>query len=446
MRSDGGEDGTSVRSRVGAIVWPLVSASRRLSWGFGDQAISSLTNFALGILIARSVSTDDLGAFGLALVTYWTALAIGRAITAQPLAIRYTGVAGATWRLGTAAATGTMVLVGLAGGAVSVSAGLLIGVDRALGGAFVALGLFLPGLLLQDCWRFAFLAAGRGRSAFVNDLVWAVVLFLALALVISSDRVGILWPMLAWGAAATFAAIVGVAQSRVMPQPHRAAWWLRSQRDLAARYAGEAVTSLGLRQVGAYLVATIGGLVVVGTLRAGDLLLSPLNVIYQGVYLIGVPEGVRALAMSAGRLVRFTVAVSAGLATIVLAWGLVLWLLPNEIGETVLRDAWEPARSVIIPLTLSLALGGASSGAVIGLRVLAAAQRSLKMTVVGSISALVAGVIGVILAGAHGVAWAIVIVSVFSAGLWWWQFRAALADHTNETTPVPAGTDPVPSI
>lgn len=431
---------TGIQGRGG--VRSLLSSARRLGWGFGDQALSSLTNFALGILIARSVSTDDLGAFGLALVTYWTALAIGRAVTSQPLVIRYTGVAQATWREGTAAATGTMILVGVTGGIASVLVGLFLG--GALGSAFLGLGLFLPGLLLQDCWRFAFLAAGRGRSAFVNDLVWTVALFLALALVISSDRVGILWPMLAWGAAATVASIYGIAQSRVVPRPDRAAWWLRSQKDLAARYAGEAVTSLGLRQVGAYLVATIGGLVVVGTLRAGDLLLSPLNVLYQGAYLIGVPEGIRALARSTGQLVRFTVMVSVGLAAVVVAWGLIVIVIPDAVGQAVLNDAWEPARSVIVPLVLSLALGGVSSGAVIGLRVLAAAQRSLKMTIFGSIDALISSVIGVIVAGAQGVAWAIVIVSVLNVVLWWWQFRAALADH-RRSSDAPLPMDPISS-
>ncbi len=426
-REDGSKGVSSLRSRVGDVGGPVARSARRLGWGFGDQALSSLTNFALGILIARSVSTDDLGAFGLALVTYWTALGVGRAITSQPLVIRYTGVPHATWREGTAAATGTMILVGIAGGIVSMIVGLLLG--GALGSAFLALGLFLPGLLLQDSWRFAFLAAGRGRSAFANDLVWAVALFPALGLVVSSGRAGILWAMLAWGGAATFAAIVGVAQSRVMPRPHRTVFWLRSQRDLASRYAGEAVTSLGMRQVGSYLLATIGGLVVIGTLRAGDLLLSPLNVVYQGIHLIGVPEGVRALTTSAGRLIRFAVGVSTGLAAIILGWGLLLSLLPGEIGQTVLKDAWAPARSVIVPLTLSLALAGVSTGAVIGLRVLAAAQRSLHVTIVGSIGALVGGVVGVILAGAQGVAWATVIASVFNVGLWWWQFRRALADH-----------------
>ena len=60
--------------------------------------------------------------------------------------------------------------------------------------------------------------------------------------------------------------------------------------------------NMGSRQVGSYLVAMIGGLVVTGTLRAGDLLLSPLNVVFQGTHLIGVPEGVRALGHSRRRL------------------------------------------------------------------------------------------------------------------------------------------------
>jgi O-antigen/teichoic acid export membrane protein len=433
-RVDGAGAATSVRSRVGAIVRPGFRSARRLGWGFADQALSSLTNFALGIIVARSVSTDDLGAFGLASVTYWTALAVGRAIASQPLVIRYTGVPLATWREGAAAATGTTVLMGLAGGIVSLGVGLFMG--GALGSAFVALGLFLPGLLLQDCWRFAFIAAGRGRSAFVNDLVWAVVLLPALVFVISSGRAGILWPMLAWGGSAALAAIVGVAQARVMPRPHRAKWWLRSQRDLATRYAGEAVTSMGTTQVGSYLLAAIGGLIVIGTLRAGGLVLSPLYVVFQGLHLIGVSEGVRELATSARRLVRFTVVLSAGLGAIVLAWGLVLWFLPGEIGRTVLKDAWEPARAVIIPLALSLALAGVSSGAVIGLRVLAAARRSLRVTIVSSIYALVLGLAGVILAGVQGAAWAGVIVAGFNVGLYWWQFRRALADHRPSGTPL----------
>ena len=47
--------------------------------------------------------------------------------------------------------------------------------------AFLALGLTLPGLLLQDSWRYSFFALGQGSQAFVNDTIWALTLVAAAA-------------------------------------------------------------------------------------------------------------------------------------------------------------------------------------------------------------------------------------------------------------------------
>jgi hypothetical protein len=43
---------------------------RRLSWGVADQAVSSLTNFAVTIYVARMLGATQFGAFSLAYVTY----------------------------------------------------------------------------------------------------------------------------------------------------------------------------------------------------------------------------------------------------------------------------------------------------------------------------------------------------------------------------------------
>ena len=42
---------------------------KRLSWGVGDQALSSVTNFALSILVAHAVERHGFGVFGLAFTT-----------------------------------------------------------------------------------------------------------------------------------------------------------------------------------------------------------------------------------------------------------------------------------------------------------------------------------------------------------------------------------------
>ena len=56
------------------------SGVRRLGWGLADQSLSSLTNFALAVLVARQVSTAGLGAFGLAFTTYTITLGATRAL------------------------------------------------------------------------------------------------------------------------------------------------------------------------------------------------------------------------------------------------------------------------------------------------------------------------------------------------------------------------------
>ena len=47
----------------------LVATVRRLGWGVADQGISSLSNFALGIVAAKSLDPTEFGAFTLAYLT-----------------------------------------------------------------------------------------------------------------------------------------------------------------------------------------------------------------------------------------------------------------------------------------------------------------------------------------------------------------------------------------
>jgi len=57
----------------------------------------------------------------------------------------------------------------------------------------VALGVVLPAMLLQDSWRFAFFAAGRGSRAFLNDVCWTIALVPALIWVRGSNSAGPSW-------------------------------------------------------------------------------------------------------------------------------------------------------------------------------------------------------------------------------------------------------------
>ena len=213
---------------------------RRIGWGIGDQALSSLTNFALGLIVARSVDTTALGAFSFAFLAYAVGLGVNRALASQPLVIRYSATAPNQWVSGVAAAGGVTLWVGAL--SALIAATIAAWSSGTLRDAFLALALVMPGLLYQDAWRYAFFAENRATFAFLNDLAWTVVMVPALwaSLVLWPGSVG--GPVLAWGGAATVAGLLGFAQTRILPRPWGARSWLREHWDLVPRYVGEFAT------------------------------------------------------------------------------------------------------------------------------------------------------------------------------------------------------------
>ncbi len=91
-------------------------AVRRVGWGVADQAVSSLTNFAVSIYVARTLGAAQLGAFSLAYVTYGFALNASRGLATDPLMVRFSGKDLPTWRRSVASCAGTAAIVGVAAG------------------------------------------------------------------------------------------------------------------------------------------------------------------------------------------------------------------------------------------------------------------------------------------------------------------------------------------
>jgi O-antigen/teichoic acid export membrane protein len=398
--------------------------ARRAGWGVADQALSSLTNFAVGVFVARQLGPVEFGAFSLAFATYLFALNGSRGLATDPLTVRFSDVPEASWRQAAAAATGTAAAVGALLGACCLLAALMLG--NPLGPAFLSLGLMLPGLLLQDSWRYAFFAAHRGRDAFLNDLVWALFLGPFLAIVMLTDRVDVQWFVLAWGGAAMVAGLFGAAQAGLLPRLSQVTGWLRTHRDLGVRYLSENLTHSAATQLRLYGLGAIAGLAAVGALRAAELLLGPVNLIMMGVgSLMAVPEAARLANRDLSRMRRFVVALAVLLGAVALLWGLVLDVLPDRLGERLLGQTWLPAAALLLPVTVMIALMGVWAAAWTGLRAMGAARRSLRAQVVGSSAFLVASLLGAAVFGAAGAAWGSAAGNLVACVVWWWQFHLA---------------------
>ncbi|KUM77101.1 hypothetical protein [Streptomyces curacoi] len=414
---------------------PAGSARRgivgRLSWGLADQAASSITNFAVGIYVARSLGLTAFGVFSLAWVTYGVALNVSRGLATDPLMVRFSGVSDAAWRGAVVRSSGTALGVGAALGAASVVAGLALG--GRVGPAFACLGAVLPGLLLQDAWRFAFFAAGAGRKAFVNDLVWGVVLVPAMVV---AARVGSVAAfVLAWGGAAAVAAVYGCFQSGIRPRLTGAREWLREHRDLGYRYLAENVSNSGASQLRAYGLGAIVGVGAVGVVRGAELLLGPFLAVLMGLSLVTVAEAARVLRRAPHRLGAFCLLLGGGQAVAALLWGGALLLVPDRGGELVLGGVWSSASQLIVPVTLGVAGAGLGTGAAAGLRALGAARRSLRSQLIGSACYVAGGLGGAALGGTAGSAWGVAAATVCGSAVWWLQLRSALCErHQN---PIP---------
>ncbi|GAA4662014.1 hypothetical protein GCM10023347_11960 [Streptomyces chumphonensis] len=397
----------------------------RLSWGLADQAASSMTNFAVGIFVARSLGLAAFGVFSLAWVTYGVVLSVSRGLATDPLVVRFSGVPTAAWRGAVARSSGTALAVGAAIGALCLVAGL--GFGGVVGSAFACLGVMLPGLLLQDAWRYAFFAAGTGRKAFVNDVVWGVTLIPAM---IVAARVGTVAAfVLAWGASAAVAAVYGCFQTGLRPALTTVRAWVTAHRDLGYRYLVENTGVSGASQLRAYGLGAIVGVDAVGVIRGAELLLGPFLAVLMGLSLVTVAEAARVLRRAPHRLGPFCLALGGAQAAAALLWGAALLLVPDRFGELLLGGVWHAASELIVPATLGVAGAGLGTGAAAGLRALGAARRSLRCQLFASACYVGGGLGGAAAAGTVGSAWGVAAATLCGSAVWWLHLRSALREH-----------------
>ena len=220
--------------------------------------------------------------------------------------------------------------------------------------AFLALGLTLPGLLLQDSWRFSFFALGRGSQAFLNNMVWALALLPALVLLRVTGHADVFWCLFAWGAAAGVAAAVGALQTRVMPRLSGARGWLWRHRDLGPRYLAENTTLSARTSCARTALASSWAwpLLAMCRLPIRWWALSWSSSWGWAWLPSRRPPG---FCVARHGTCSCSASVGAGLAVVALAWGVVLLVaLPRGLGHWMLGSIWRPTYPLVLPLILSV--------------------------------------------------------------------------------------------
>lgn len=403
----------------------------RVSWTVIDQVLSALSNFLLSVLVARTVSADVFGAFSMAFLIFTFLIGVTRALIGQPLQITFASAEAAAFRAATRSALGAAVLVGVVCGALCVVAGILAGGELAT--TLIVLGICLPGLLAQDISRMAFFARGRPAAAAGIDALWAALLFPALLVAQLLGLAHIGWPLALWGGSALIAAVVGLVLLGATPRVAGAARWGWQQRPLTGYLLAEYVMTAGVGQIGILAVALTGDAAGVGSLRAAQVLLGPLGILVAASFLFAIPEIARRPDISAGALTRLGLTMITAMGGITAVYCVVVLLLPDAVGLSLLGDTWSGAQGVLLPMSVTAffaALGTAPASVLYGL---GQARKTFSIQMWKAPLLVVMLTVGIPLWGAVGAAWAIAITEIVTLPLWLLRARTAVRERSGGT-------------
>lgn len=325
---------------------------RRISLSFFDQAVSSGSNFATGVVVARLSGPAAFGEYMLAFTIWVVVVGLHRALITDPLIVS-TGDAEATPTTISDGANaeillGVGVCVVVGGGALaSVAAG------APFGRAILALSPWLVVLLLQDYWRAIAFQRRRPGLALVNDCLFAVVQALAtVAFVLLGWRTpGYI--ISAWGIGATAGALLGMLWFR--PVRHLRQGWSLMRRVWPLSRWTLADFGTGFASDQAYLafVALLLSPANYGGFRAASSFMGPTIVILHAGSNIGLPEASRrAHAETTASFRRFSRRLTAAAVACVGVYG----ALVAGMSERLLRAFYGVEFSRFSPLVVLAAL------------------------------------------------------------------------------------------
>lgn len=406
--------------------------------GIADAGISSLGNLATNILAARTLQLGHFGLFSITMLIGIICVGISRSLCGDPLTLLHSAapekerrqavrqVCGAAL-LGAAAAF--PLLVALVTGVMVVSRGdLATGLHLGL-----ALGLVLPALVGQELLRAVAYSMGRPATAFANSLAWTLLLVAALLLVRPTTAPVFI---ILWGATALGGLLVGMVLNKVRPRLTSPRSWFSGTRQVSRKL----LLDFGLTQVTAegsiVLISMIAGAAEAALIRKGQIPLTPVIVLTNGMIAMAQPALVRQVA--AGRSIQSLRAMvyklgGAALLTSVLL-GVLVGLLPGWLMVEIVGQEWDEARRLVPVLALYLGVGALAGAQGVALRALGRLGGQLRLRfVLTPISLLL-----VFLTAFGGALWATIglCTSLLCVALAWaWLLsRPAVATETPNTT------------
>jgi O-antigen/teichoic acid export membrane protein len=262
-----------------------------------DQCVASLSNFAVGVAVARISGASGLGAFALSYAGWIAINNLHRALITDPMAIHKDALrddAPQLIREGFAAELVLGVGAGLAFALVGVL--LLLAGQHTYGIGLVAVAPWLVFLDLQDYWRWVGFMQGKPAKSLANDIVFDCAQGLAILVVVLAHFHSSAAMISAWGVGAVVGSLFGLWQFSVRPSLRGGVAKLRLRWHMSKWLAGYALTIASAGQLVLIVGAGVLGPSGLGGLKAAQgLVLGLSSVVINTTGSLGLPEASRAL-------------------------------------------------------------------------------------------------------------------------------------------------------
>ncbi len=399
-------------------------------WFGVDQALSSITNLGVVVVLANTLDVDALSDYIVLFSIHQLGLGLVRTVVGESHLARVVGRDG---RSRHNRPLGAGVVVGLVVAAVGLAVSGVDPVDA------VVLGASVPVVFAQDVLRYRALAGPRPWRALLSDSAWIAASAAVLAGAAASGSFGAGAAVAAWGtgALAALATLVGLGQATAPAATGAQTETGALRRDL--QLAADHLLARGLTDVSLIVLGLVGAAGAVSGVKGAQVLAAPAVLLVSTwrslVLRTFGPAGVTPVALAVVRRNRWWVA---ALLVVVVGPGA---LIPG-VAERLLGDAADVGRRVVLfwlALLVARVVMLADYGA---LRALGRSQAILRGRLLGVLLVVPAVAVAALADSGVPVALGLTASALGQAVM----YRALGRPHTSQRARSPAGRVPARSL
>jgi O-antigen/teichoic acid export membrane protein len=412
--------------QLGAGPAPTTTASKRgtatsqrvMVLTIADQGASSVSNFALAIIVAHYSSASALGVFAILTATYVLSQGLVRSLSSDCLLTRSENDDGQRSKYERGGYLVAIVLSISVAVLVAAVSGLL---PHEFTLPFVLFAVSFPLMACQDFARFIGISRYDPAYAIWLDLAWLALFLVAYVVLKEEGLTSLSWLFGAWSGAG---ALVGLWTLRAhfarSKRGELLRFWDESERGVGLRFAGQFMLVTSWTYFVSYLLLFVLPLASIGVFKLSQLALGPITVLLAGVQSALIALATKRFQLDSHKAVRFLFLAGVASFAVTMVWAGLVYGAPSHVMVSLFGRNWPRARAILPYAGLAVAFASFANAAISGLRAMRAASENLRLSVVMVPFLFLFCLGGAELYGTRGAAGGLAIAGAVYSVLGWW--------------------------